>query len=141
MGYPRTNLQLDSLLLFIFRLISIDLKAGINTDMPLWLSKAIREYKTPDHFREGSRGFVGLCERNIDYVNRTIQKHLGKSLTALVNEIKMHFAATQLAITNTPIKSICNDCGFKNVGHFYKTFQSYYGLTPSAYRKINQTVV
>jgi AraC family cel operon transcriptional repressor len=52
----------------------------------------------------------------------------------------MNFAAKQLVITNVPIKTICSDCGFNSLAHFYKTFKKVYHSTPSDFRKINQNV-
>lgn len=43
--------------------------------------------------------------------------------------------------TNVPIKTICIDCGFKNLAHFYKTFKKFYQVSPSRFRKTNQNVV
>ena len=91
-------------------------------------------------FRRGCTGFAGLCGRNGDYVNRTVRLHFGKSLTELTNELKMRYAATQLIITSMPIKEISSNCGFPNLGHFYKTFKSLYNQTPKKYRRINQTM-
>ena len=53
----------------------------------------------------------------------------------------MRYAITQLAITNMPIKQICSNCGFRNLGHFYKTFRAVYHQTPREYRKLNQMIV
>lgn len=86
-------------------------------------------------------GFVDLCDRNIDHVNRIVRIHFYKTLTELVNEFRMRYAITQLAITNMPIKQICSNCGFRNLGHFYKTFRAVYHQTPREYRKLNQMIV
>lgn len=140
MSHERTNLELDSLLLFIFRQIALHESLSTPADMPVWLVHAIQEYTTPDHFRRGCAGFVALCGRNGDYVNRTIRLHFGKSLTELTNELKMRYAATQLIITSMPIKEISSNCGFPNLGHFYKIFKSLYNQTPKKYRHLNQTM-
>lgn len=141
MCFERTNLQLDSLVLFVFRLLLLEYNVEINHDLPLWLFKAIQIYRTYGQYKNGVQEFVGLCERNIDYINRTIQKQLNKSLTTLVNEIKIQHAASQLSLTNIPIKRICIECGYKNIGHFYKIFKEVHNQTPYEYRKINQTIV
>ena len=67
--------------------------------------------------------------------------HFHKSLTDLINEFKMQYATTQLSITSMPIKEICTNCGFRNLGHFYKIFRSVYNQTPYEYRRINQLIV
>ena len=140
MSHSRSNIELDSLLLFIFRQITLHEALATPADIPVWLVRAIQEYTTPDLFRRGCAGFAGLCGRNGDYVNRTVRLHFGKSLTELTNELKMRYAATQLIITSMPIKEISSNCGFPNLGHFYKTFKSLYNQTPKKYRRINQTM-
>ena len=140
MSHSRSNIELDSLLLVIFRQITLHEALATPADIPVWLVRAIQEYTTPDLFRRGCAGFAGLCGRNGDYVNRTVRLHFGKSLTELTNELKMRYAATQLVITGMPIKEISSNCGFPNLGHFYKTFKSLYNQTPKKYRRINQTM-
>lgn len=137
----KSSFYLDHLLLFIFRLLLDTDNLSADQKIPAWLNHAIRGYSTPSLFKQGVRGFAGLAERNIDHVNRTVQRTMHKTLTDLVTELRMNFASKQLSITNTPIKTICNDCGFTNLGHFYKTFKQVYEQTPSAYRKSSQTIV
>lgn len=141
MKYRRSRLQLDSLLLFIFRTITANQEVEDNSETPLWLFNAIQKYNSPEHFARGVAGFVDLCDRNIDHVNRIVRIHFYKTLTELVNEFRMRYAITQLAITNMPIKQICSNCGFRNLGHFYKTFRAVYHQTPREYRKLNQMIV
>lgn len=141
MKYGRSNIQLDSLLLFIFRQITANEKVGDSSETPVWLFNAIQKYNSPEFFILGISGFVSLCDRNIDYINRTVKIHFHKSLTELINEFKMQYATTQLSITSMPIKEICTNCGFRNLGHFYKIFRSIYNQTPCDYRRINQMIV
>lgn len=141
MNFGRSNLQLDSLLLFIFRQITANEKVEDSSEIPIWLFNAIQKYNSPELFVKGISGFVSLCNRNVDYVNRVVKLHFYKSLTDLVNEFRMQYAATQLVITSMPIKEICTNCGFRNLGHFYKTFRLIYNQTPYEYRRLNQMIV
>lgn len=139
--YKRSVFYLDSLLLFIFGLINANQDLAVNNQIPAWLSNAIQEYATPQLFKQGTNGFAALCEKNIDHVNRVVRASYNKTLSELVTELRMTFAAKQLSMTNTPIKVICNDCGFANLGHFYKTFKAAFNQTPIAYRQTNQTII
>lgn len=144
--FRNTNLYLDSLLLYIFRIVEEQDPcrrqgvAGVE-EAPAWLTRAVQQYLTLDQFKDGTRGFASVCERNIDHVNRMVRKCYHKTLTDLVSELRMNFAAKQLSITNVPIKTICSDCGFNNLGHFYKVFREVYHQTPAEYRKLNQQIV
>ena len=138
--FRNSLLYLDSLLLFIFRSIAANEDMSVNKQIPPWLYNAMQDFCTPELFKQGYGGFVNICEKNIDHINRTVRKVLNKSLSDLIAELRMSFAAKQLVITKVPIKTICSDCGFNSLGHFYKTFKKIYQLTPSDYRKINQNV-
>jgi AraC-like DNA-binding protein/quercetin dioxygenase-like cupin family protein len=138
--FRNSLLSLDSLLLFIFRSIAPNEDVTVNKQIPAWLHNAMQDFCTPEQFKEGYSAFVNICEKNIDHVNRTVRKVLHKSLSDLIAELRMSFAAKQLVITNVPIKKISQDCGFNSLAHFYKTFKKVYQVTPSDYRKINQNV-
>ena len=81
MKYGRSNIQLDSLLLFIFRQITANEKVEDSSEIPVWLFNAIQKFNSPEFFIQGIAGFVTLCDRNIDYVNRIVKLHFHKSLT------------------------------------------------------------
>ncbi|MBO9730644.1 MAG: helix-turn-helix domain-containing protein [Chitinophaga sp.] len=139
--FQQSHLYLDSLLLLIFRLVDGNDSVSDDQQIPSWLSNAIQDFFTNELFSQGPRGFAELCGRNIDHVNRMVRKYYDKTLSDLVTTLRMNFAAKQLSITNVPIKTICSDCGFNNLGHFYKTFRDIYHLTPSQYRRQHQTIV
>jgi AraC family cel operon transcriptional repressor len=138
---PKDRLQLDSLLLFIFNRLSPIETYTYHPDMPSWLQNALHSYHTPYLFQQGIKGFVELCKRNPDYINRVLKKFTGKSLTETVNELKVKYTARQLALTQAPIKQIAIESGFNNISHFYAVFKHIKQHTPRQYRKINQRIV
>jgi AraC family cel operon transcriptional repressor len=139
--YRHSALHLDSFLLMIFRWLLENKNLAVKEDTPAWLNSALHNFSTPELFKQGPAGFADLCEKHIDHVNRIVRKSFDKTLSDLVTELRMNFAARQLSLTNVPIKLICRDCGLTNLGHFYKTFRSYYHQTPSQYREASQTIV
>jgi len=136
----RDNLHLDIIVLHIFKTLT-DRYSFNNVDIPHWLLFAMKQYNTPKQFRNGVSGFVALTNRSTDYVNKTIKQHLNQTLTETITKIKMNYAAQRLTMTNVPIKTICFDCGFNAIGHFYKTFKKYNGLTPKEFRDINYKII
>ena len=136
---PKTYLQLDLLVLHLFKIL--DGSGQIKqSDMPYWLQYAIEQYQSPHAFRNGVAGFTALCQRSTDHVNRVIKLHLNQTLTETVTRLKINYAAQRLTMTNIPIKTISHDCGFKTIGHFYKVFKKYQGMTPKAFREHNYKV-
>lgn len=138
----RSNLYGDSLLLSIFRFIKIYEQSYFDASpIPGWLCHAVQQYTGPTHFKMGIQGFVVLCQRNADHVNRSVRKCYGLTLTELVNKAKMDYAAAQLSLTNVPIKIIAQNCGINTLSHFYKQFNYFHHQSPSAYRKNTQLIV
>jgi AraC family cel operon transcriptional repressor len=137
----KSKFYLDALLLFIFNLTDTNKDLDLNPQIPAWLQKAAREYVTPEWFKQGIMGFATLCGKNADHINRVTRACYQQTLSEFITGLRMDFAARQLSMTNTPIKAICNDCGFGNLGHFYKTFKATFNQTPIAYREANQTIV
>jgi len=135
----KNHLQLDLLILHIFKILGSTDQMK-QSDMPFWLQYAIEQYQSPKAFKGGVAGFISLCERSTDHVNRVIKEHLNQTLTETITKLKINYAAQRLTMTNIPIKTISYDCGFKTIGHFYKVFKKYQGMTPKAFRDHNYKV-
>ncbi|MFW5877664.1 MAG: AraC family transcriptional regulator [bacterium] len=135
---PRDYLQLDYILITLFRLIdSLEIKQN---DIPAWLIYAMNNYDTPEQFLKGISGFVELTGHSTAHVNRTLRKHLKQTLTETVIRIRINYASQQLIMTNASVKSICADCGFRSLSYFYRLFNKYTGHTPVDYRKKNHKI-
>ncbi|MCR5519377.1 MAG: helix-turn-helix transcriptional regulator [Bacteroidales bacterium] len=141
MQFKRSNMQMDSLLLFIFRKIQeLDTQQDYSS-APSWLASAIKAYNNTTYFKYGSSSFVQLCAKNPDYVNRMVKMVFKQTLTEFVNDIRIKYAANELILTSIPIKLISYSCGFESIAYFYKQFGQRYGQTPSDYRKMHQKIV
>lgn len=140
MKSQRTYLQLDCLQLFIFRNLSLHESGIPHSESPAWLTNAISNYNTAECFRKGIVSFAALCERNPDYVNRIVKEIFHETLTEFVNDIRIKYAANELVLTNTPIKTISDFCGFTSLAYFYKQFKLRFGQIPMKYREMHQTI-
>ena len=139
LSHPRDFINLDILILHIFKILK-DSESATTSDIPHWLQFALEQYNTPQQFRAGINGFVALTNRTTDHVNKIIKQYLNQTLTDTVTKIKMNYAVQRLTMTNVPIKTICFNCGFNAIGHFYKVFKKYYGMTPKEYRQLNHKI-
>lgn len=141
MRFKRSYMQMDSLLLFIFRTIQEFDTHQDYSSAPSWLVSAIKTYNNTDRFRGGISSFVDICDRNPDYVNRVVKTVFKQTLTDFVNDIRIKHAADELILTSIPIKVIAYSCGFESIAYFYKQFGKRYSQTPFDYRKLNQKIV
>lgn len=138
---PRTLLQQDSFLLFIFRHLNAQNLTEKSKDIPEWLFNTIGEFNTPENLSKGIDFFAVKCNRNKDYMNRIVKKATGKTLVSLITDMRLHYATVQLTMTSMPIKEICLNCGYQNLAYFYQIFAKRFDMTPKQYREINQKIV
>lgn len=76
-----------------------------------------------------------IANMNEQYFCRFFKKHLGKTPTAYINAYRIQQATLLLETTDVPITTLCFECGFNNLGHFFSQFKSIYGITPLQFRK------
>lgn len=56
-------------------------------------------------------------------------------------ERRLQKAAVLLERTDTPIKTLCADCGLGDASQFTKAFRKRFGMTPRAYRIIHKALL
>ena len=76
-----------------------------------------------------------IANMNEQYFCRFFKKYLGKTPMAYINTYRLQQAALLLETTDIPITTLCLECGFNNLGHFFDKFKSLYGITPLQFRK------
>ena len=59
---------------------------------------------------------------------------LKTSPVTYLNKYRLQYAAGLLSTTSWKISYICDQCGFRDIGYFSKSFKKMYGCSPSAYR-------
>ncbi len=102
---------------------------------PAWLQKAMEAVRKPQYFTGGTRAFARLAGRCPVHVNRALRQYFGLTTTEMVNRARMEYAARELSNSSKKIIDVGLECGFQSLGHFYKVFRQYYGLSPRNYRQ------
>lgn len=102
---------------------------------PEWLAEARRRMAEPRHFVGGTKTFARLAGCSPAHLSREVKRRYQLTPTDIVNEARLTHAATRLASTDLSILDIMAECGFENLGHFYKLFQARHGTTPKRYRR------
>ncbi len=67
-------------------------------------------------------------------LHRTLKKATGRTLTELVNELRINRACGLLLQGEGRISEVCYQCGFQNLSYFNRRFREHRGITPRAYR-------
>ncbi|MCK6487608.1 MAG: helix-turn-helix domain-containing protein [Planctomycetes bacterium] len=102
--------------------------------LPPWLRDAVEVFADPLHLAGGAPRLAHLAGRSLAHVNRTIHAAQGRTATALVNALRLEWAAARLRLGGEPVAAIAAACGLANLSHFYALFRARYGATPHRYR-------
>jgi AraC family cel operon transcriptional repressor len=115
-----------------FALNRLDTTSG---QIPQWLRWLSLEMLKKEHFKKGLPALYKLSGKSPEHLSRSCKKHLNKTPSKLVNDIRLEHSAKLLTTTNIPIVEISADCGFESLSYFYHRFKEHYGLSPRDFRK------
>ena len=138
----RSKLQTDRFLLQVMEILAQSSeRARPHVAMPRWLAIACQQIERPDNFRGGTPVLAELAGRSPEHVARTLRRCIDQTPTDVINAARLKFAADRLAGGDAKILTIALDCGLSNLAHFYSLFKRQYGVTPRAYRLLQNRVV
>lgn len=80
---------------------------------------------------------AALLHISVPGVYRFFRKSFGKSPAAYINDTRMDHACLLLLDKRLQIKEIAADVGIHDVPYFSKLFKQKYGVSPSAFRRLN----
>lgn len=103
--------------------------------MPQWLVELTSTLSAPNVLSWQLDDVLERFKLNRAYMCRVFKKFTGTTMTEFFNRQKMKYAYHLICNTNDTIASISADVGFKNLTHFYRMFQRYFGRTPNSLRK------
>lgn len=107
---------------------------------PDWLQHALNQIVEPEHFRNGTAGFVRLARRSPEHTARCLRRLTGRTISQVVNDARLDYAAAELRLTGRPILEIVDNCGFSGPARFYELFTRRFGTSPRRYRVHHQRV-
>lgn len=76
---------------------------------------------------------------SVPYCSNMIREKTGMGFVAFVRKVRMNHATALLSNTNRSIVEIGEAVGYENPESFIRAFKKMFDMTPSAYRKINQS--
>jgi AraC family L-rhamnose operon regulatory protein RhaS len=74
------------------------------------------------------------------YLSRYFKKHTGESIQQYIINYKLKLVETRLQHSDMRINEIVYELGFTDESHLNRLFKKYKGLTPTAFRKQQQSV-
>ncbi len=70
----------------------------------------------------------------VPYCCSLVKEHLGTTIYALILEERLHLAKEYILRGEKSLQQIPALCGFRDYGHFSKSFRKHVGIPPSQYR-------
>ena len=134
LGTRQTRLRIECFLLNLLTMLSPAVLGEQPQAQPVWLQRALLHFREPQQLALGPTELIRLTGRSREHVNRLIRQYYGKTTTELVQELRLEYARRELLMTNRPIMEIALDCGWSNLGYFYRLFRAYFGVTPRRFR-------
>lgn len=92
------------------------------------------------NYQEGLNALYRISQKSPEYLCRVFKKHLNKTPTEFINDIRIANAKLALEYTNRSILQICEEVGFDNTSHFYHLFKKDTGVSPKAFRELSSEV-
>lgn len=97
---------------------------------------ALKEYADAYYGQDLSlTALARLYHYNEKYLGRLFRQQMGLSFHAYLNARRLRQAAALLESTNRTVTDIAAAAGFNTVTYFNRQFRSYYGISPTEYRK------
>lgn len=119
---------------FLLLAMSFSLNPVVREQAPLWLRRAMVAMDSLRADELTVDRFVAGCGKTREHVNRVMRASQGMTTTHWLLTRKLEQAARELRFTQTPIAAVALDCGFENLGYFYKCFNKRFRVTPRQYR-------
>jgi AraC-like DNA-binding protein len=105
----------------------------------LWRSSRMERVYQYIHAHSADRLGLDAVARRFNMTPSTLHRNLKKatnrSLTELVNELRISHACGLLTHTELSIAEICYRCGYHNLSYFNRRFLKFKRMTPRAYRR------
>lgn len=77
-----------------------------------------------------------LVKYNKYTICHTFKEVTGSTIFEYINFSRVHYAVEKLKETENSILEIATDCGFSSATYFNRVFKSFFGCSPSIYRKL-----
>jgi AraC family cel operon transcriptional repressor len=102
--------------------------------IPQWLEDVCQRMRNPENFIKGLKRMQHLAGCTPEHLCKSFRRYIGKSPTEYINELRINYAARQLADENEEISNIAYELHFQSLSRFYHLFKKFYGVSPAKYR-------
>ena len=105
------------------------------TSRPDWFEALLIQMQKQENFQAGVKRMQELAFCSPAHLCRTCKSRLGITPTQYVDRIRIQHARNLLRHAGYRIHDICAECGYNNIGYFYRRFVQETGMPPVQYQK------
>jgi AraC family cel operon transcriptional repressor len=109
-------------------------RGGSRSSAPAWLTAALAQMADEPNLRRGAARLAELAHVSPSHLAATTRRHLARTPTALVADLRLRHAARLLEGSDEPVAEIARRCGYGDVAAFGAAFRATHGLSPREYR-------
>lgn len=90
-----------------------------------------------DHFKNKIKigEVASLIGMNESAFSHYFKKRTRRSFTDFINEMRLHYASSQLSHTRKHVADIASEAGFNNLSNFNRIFKKWKNITPNQWRR------
>ncbi|HEU4829876.1 MAG TPA: AraC family transcriptional regulator [Gemmatimonadales bacterium] len=128
-------LAVEGLLLELLALVARGDGNGESQDAPPW---ARRAYELLESGYVGSLSLAPIAREvgvHPATLARGFRRAYGCTIGEMQRQLRLDYAARQLALTDLPLASVAQQAGFFDQSHFTNAFRRRFGATPARYRR------
>ena len=102
-------------------------------DDPL-VARALRFISDNGQERIQVKDVVDAVSTNRRTLERKFRSSVGRSIAGEITRLRLERAKRRMVETDSPMKLVAQDAGFRSSDHFYKVFMRVEGMPPTQYR-------
>jgi LacI family transcriptional regulator len=102
------------------------------------VARTLRFIADNSHTRIEVKNVVTAVATNRRSLERKFRSTLGQSISNEITRLRLDRAKRRMVETDTPMKEIALDSGFRDADHLYKVFQRVIGIPPTRFREEHQ---
>lgn len=108
--------------------------AAAESDVPAWLERTCIQMEKKENFVEGLPRMIAISGKTREHLARSMQRYKHTTISEFINNLRLEYAAGELAGSDIRIIDLCFESGFTSLDYFGKLFKKKYGMAPTAFR-------
>jgi AraC family transcriptional regulator len=135
---PFTPLAIEGLALELLALAARLPASRPQRHPPAWLAEVRELLDAGVGERLGAAKLAAAVGVHPTHLARVFRAHQGMTLGEYARQLRLEWAARQLASTDIPLASLAVEAGFADQSHFTRAFKRWTGLTPGQFRHLRR---